>query len=351
MEYLSFEETEKLKSFDKVIVWGFPLNTHTHSYIHAMWVKVFKYLGKETYWFHSDNYDKNLDYNNTLFITEGYADNNIPIVKTSVYFVHFCINPQKYLKEGSRLIEIRFNVDEMHDCNMDFNLNDGTHNIIDLSVDTRYEKLVNNKDLHPSKRNNQITDMNYEAIYLHWATDLLPHEINLNMADKRDDIKKNIINYIGSPHNSKNFNDFKKACRKKKIIFKQINPWNRPVSFEENTRLMRQSILSPDFRPTGTQQDINEYGIKNGKNHLEIGYLPCRVLKTISYGRLGITDSKKVKEILGEHVEYDTDMRKLLDRCLVEKDNIIRIKKAMEFVKNNHTYIQRVRDLMRVLLK
>lgn len=350
MEYFNDKELEKLKSFKKIIIWGFPLNTHTHSYIHAIWFKVFKYLEKETYWFCKDNYDKNLDYNNSLFITEGYADDNIPIVDSSVYFVHFCINPQKYLKEGSRLIEIRFNVDEMHDCNMNFNLKDGTHNLINLSNETRYEKLKTNKDLHPNKRNNQIIDMNYEAIYLHWATDLLPYEIDLNMADKIDDIKKNIINYIGSPHNSKNFNSFKNACRKKKIRFKQINPWNKPVSFEENMKLMRQSVLSPDFRPTGTEQDIKDYGIKNGKNHLEIGYLPCRILKTISYGRLGITDSKKVKEILGKHVEYDTDMNKLLDKCLFEKDNISRIKKAMVFIKNNHTYVQRARDLIRCLL-
>ena len=55
--------------FDKVIVWGFPLHTHTHSYIHGGWVKAFKSLGYDTYWFHDNEYPTDFDYNNCLFIT------------------------------------------------------------------------------------------------------------------------------------------------------------------------------------------------------------------------------------------------------------------------------------------
>jgi hypothetical protein len=345
MEYLNEIEKDKLNSFDKVIIWGYPLHTHTQSYLHAMWEKVFKYLGKETYWFHDNNYNKDFTYDNCLFITEAYGDNNIPLNPTSVYFVNFCYNPKKYLEKRCRLIDLRFNVDEMHDCNYNFKIK----NPINLSDTTRYEKLTNDEGVAPEKRNNKITDMNYEAVYMYWATDLLPCEINLELADDKN-LKKNIIYYIGSPHNSKNFISFKIACRRKKINVVNVNPWEKPISFEENMKLMRQSILSPDFRPIGNDNDVKQYGIKNGKNHLEIGYLPCRVLKTISYGRLGITDSLKVKEILGEHVEYNSDMNKLLDKCLVEKDNIDRIKKAMLFIKENHTYIHRVRDMMRALL-
>ena len=349
MEYFSEEEKEKLKSFNKIIIWGFPLNTHTHSYIHAMWVKAFKYLGKDTYWFHDSDYSKDFNYENSLFITEGYADANIPILKSCTYFVHFCINPKKYLNVGCRLIEIRFNVDEMHDCNMDFNLNDGSHNLISLSEETRYEKLVSDKDLNPNKRNNSISLLDYEAIYLHWATDLLPHEFDEMDIEKPK--SKNIIHYIGSPHNSRNFNTFIQICRKNRIKIIFSNPWNSPKSFQETKELMQKSVISPDFRPTGTQNDINEYGIKNGKNHLEIGYLPCRVLKTISYGRIGVTDSKRVKEILGEHVIYSDNMRELFNLAMREKDNKEMIKKSMKHVKEHHTYIQRVRDLMRCLIK
>ena len=79
-----------IMSFDKVIIWGFPLHSHTHSYIHGGWVKGFKRLGYKTYWFHDKKYPTDFDYNNSLFITEGYADNKIPINNTSIYFVHIC---------------------------------------------------------------------------------------------------------------------------------------------------------------------------------------------------------------------------------------------------------------------
>ena len=64
----------------KVVIWGFPLHSHTHSYIHYGWYKGFKHLGYDTYWFDDTNYPSDFDYSNCLFLTEGYADNNIPIV-------------------------------------------------------------------------------------------------------------------------------------------------------------------------------------------------------------------------------------------------------------------------------
>ena len=43
-------------SLTKVIIWGYPLHSHTHSYIHYAWEKTFKHLGYEVYWFDDNNY-------------------------------------------------------------------------------------------------------------------------------------------------------------------------------------------------------------------------------------------------------------------------------------------------------
>ena len=66
--------------FKKVIIWGFPLHTHTHSYIHYGWYKGFKHLGYDTHWFDDNNVSDDFDFNDCLFITEGYADSKIPII-------------------------------------------------------------------------------------------------------------------------------------------------------------------------------------------------------------------------------------------------------------------------------
>jgi hypothetical protein len=350
IETLSEQEKSILNNYSKVIVWGFPLHTHTHSYIHAMWIKVFNEgFGKDTYWFHDDDFPSSFDYTNSIFITEGYADKNIPIVMSSVYFVHNAIYPEKYLNKNVRLIEIRFNVMEIHDVNNDFKLDDGTHNdLIYLSEETKYEKLYSNKDLHVSKRGNEIKQMNYECIYLYWATDLFPHEFDFdNIPDKQNPV----IYYIGSNAISTNLHKFKEICQKNKIQWIQNNPWVSPVSFEENRRLMKLSLLCPDFRSTGTLRDIEEFGLKNGKNHMEIGYLPCRVLKAISYGHLGITDCVHIKNILKEHVVFHDNMEILFQMAISERNNKERIKNAMKHVQEKHTYVHRARDLIRAILQ
>jgi hypothetical protein len=53
----------------KIIIWGYPLYSHTHSYIHDAFYKAFKYLNYETYWFDDNNYPKDFDWNDCLFWT------------------------------------------------------------------------------------------------------------------------------------------------------------------------------------------------------------------------------------------------------------------------------------------
>ena len=163
----------------KVIIWGFPLHSHTHSYIHGGWFKAFKSLGYDTYWFHDKDYPIQFDYNNCLFITEGYADDNIPIVNTSTYFVHICRNPEKYLNKVKRLIEIRYLVDHIKDVNYNYVLN--KEKCEKISDATYYEKLNNNGGI--AKYHNNPIKMDYECIYTCWATDLLPEEITEESID------------------------------------------------------------------------------------------------------------------------------------------------------------------------
>lgn len=158
--------------FSKVIIWGFPLHTHTHSYIHYGWFKGFKHLGYDTYWFDDKNYPLDFDFNDCLFITEGYASDNIPIVSTSIYFVHIAIQPEKYINKVKRFIEIRYLVDGIKDCNYNYTLH--KNKCKKISNCTYYEKLYDNGGL--AKFHNNPQKMEYECIYTCWATDLLPHE-------------------------------------------------------------------------------------------------------------------------------------------------------------------------------
>ena len=349
--FLSEAEAQVLKSFSKVIIWGFPLNSHTHSYIHYCWVRTFRAFGKEVHWFHDKEFadPKQFSYENCLFITEGYAEKQIPLCSSSVYFVHNCINPYKYQKTGARVIEIRFQVNEIHDLNNDFILTDGTHHLEALSEDVQYEICHSTKDLSKLLRGPVPENLTYEAIYMFWPTDLFPWEIDLKDAEYIPDKKE--IHYVGTPYKNKRLDAFRQEAEANGIQWIWHNPWEKPISFEENRELVKQSIVAPDFRPQCTEVDLKEFGEKNGKDHLAIGYIPCRLSKNISYGHIPLTDSPHAFSVFGDAVVFDKDLEMLLKKGIEAQKDVERKRRAMKYVAEHHTYVQRVRDLMRCLLK
>ena len=339
------DEFAAFKQFRQVIVWGFPLHTHTHSYIHGAWVKTFTHLGIPTHWFHDKEYPSAsiFDYSKTLFITEGWADEHIPVNATSTYFVHIARNPAKYLDAGARLIEIRYNVLEIHDYNYDYQLPTAAFH---LSQDTLYE-VVEDDCAVAGRRGRAPRAQPYEAVYMYWATDLLPHEIQLEDAAAE---RLPVVFYIGSMDEKHPFQEFKHACEiEGNVSVVQIDPWRTPVSYEENIALMKASYCAPDFRTCGSEEKARTYGIMNGTNHLDIGYIPCRVFKAISYGQSGITNSPRVKALLGDHVEYVADPAAVLAVARRRAADVEWRQAAMRHVAERHTFLQRARDLARAI--
>lgn len=303
----------------KVIIWGYPLFSHTHSYIHAGLFKAFVSLGYETYWFNDNEYPMGFDYENCIFFTEGYADNNIPIKKTSIYFVHVLRNKDKY-QSVKKLIDVRYLLDNISDVNYNY-----TFKYVDG------EKL----DSGVYFKSNEI-----DEIYMCWATNLLPNEIDYDTVNVK---RSNVWNFIGSIspqghcENFSNINPLIKICERNGIQFNHINPWSNPVSEEENIRLIQKSIFSPDLR---------------GKQHNKWGYISCRIMKSISYGQLGITNSKSVYDFLGDDtIIYSDDFEELYDLSMSKVDDKDVIIKQMMNIKTNHTFVNRVIGLMNYIKK
>ena len=72
---------------EAVVIWGHPLHSHTHSYIHHAFQRAFDYLLYKWYWL--DDKKPFKEYNITLpdkclYITEGNVSKNIIIVKLNV---------------------------------------------------------------------------------------------------------------------------------------------------------------------------------------------------------------------------------------------------------------------------
>lgn len=327
----------------KFIIWGHPLHSHTHSYVNGGMFKALKALGREVYWFTDKDHpnESDFDYENSIFFTEAGGpgtEEKIPLNKTSDYLVHCCINPKKYLEKECRLIDVRFNVKRLYDVNYNFTRDgENTEKINDCLY---YARLKDDSGL----TNRQFPDqeVNYEAIYLTWATDLLPEEIK----DEFIDIpKENNIYWLGSLGGS-NINEirpFAQAAAEKGVQFIENNPWNRPLSFEDCMRLTQVSYLAPDLRGSGDSE------VYNGTNHLENGYVACRQFKNISYGQLGMTNSAEAQRVFEGSLIYNSNSYDLFHEGEIHKRDKNLILNQMKLVREKHTWKTRTANLIKLV--
>jgi hypothetical protein len=322
-------------NINKVIIWGHTLHDHTHSYIHNAFYKTFKYLNYETYWFSTDgednfNINNLLDFNNTLFIVHGIVCQNLPINNTSFYILH---------NVDLRGNEYKIPTNHIKYDNNENNENIGIpkDNILVLQVFTKACKNYG-KEIKPF---HYIMKPPHSTIFIPWATDILPFEINKNIENVKNDMKYKLIsNFIGMPldHNVKLANALKKY---------KINYYNyggtfdlkseRNKSIEENMKLIQESIIAPALQ--------SEWQIENG-------YIPCRIFKNISYGKMGITNNQTVQELFNDKLIHSLDIESLVEKGLKYtnsgnyKNTLIEL---MEFVKENHTYINRINFILNFL--
>ena len=319
----------------KVIIWGYPLHTHTHSYIHEAFYKGFLSMGYETYWFHDGDHPVDFDYSNSIFWTEGFADSKIPLNSTSTYFVHVCPSPKKYLDAGvKKFIDVRYNHVWHKDHVYEYTLDKSKVEKIGPSC---YFQKANTGNVDVKNEYFDYTIGDYDKLYITWAANYLPDEFNF------DDIRhprKNIINFCGvltsggRCENLSQFKPFIDESLKNGIGFHQNDPFSNPLSNEEVIRRTKESILGVDIR---------------GPEHIRNGYVPCRVFKSISWGHLGMTNSEEVYNELDGHCLFERDTAKLFYSSMDKKDDLKFIRECMKYVRANHTYINRIQSIMNLI--
>lgn len=177
----------------------------------------------------------------------------------------------------------------------------------------------------------------FDKVYISWATNLLPEEIDLDNAYIK---RENEVHYLGtiSAHgiceNASNFTPFVNACHKNGIKFIHNDPWVRPLSSDEVIKRTQRSLLGIDIR---------------GPQHLKQRLLTCRVFKNISYGHLGLTNSEEIFNELDGNCLYSQNTEMLFYEGLDKSKDYEFVRTAMLFVKENHTYINRVKALISIL--
>jgi hypothetical protein len=320
----------------KIIIWGFyPENgvlKNTISYVWNSFYNAFKYLGHDVYWFPNEKID-NFDFSDCIFIAEGYDDSEIPLNKTSTYFVHCAYNPAKYVGNVRKFVDMRYNLKKIDHPNYVYELD---REKTKMDKGCYYEPSTNQViDFKNGRVNYRIDD--FDKVYIGWATNLMPNEIDEN------DVyypRSNKVYFLGSISNDGKYsnihliNEFANECKKNGIEFVLNNFSNNQLSEEDYIRLSKESLLGFDIR---CQADV------------EWGRISCRLYKNMSYGHLGMTNCYEAYKELDEYCLYKESPSELFHTAMEKKNDYEFIKQSVNYIKEYHTYVNRVQSLIKVI--
>jgi hypothetical protein len=293
----------------KIVIWGHPLHSHTHSYIHYGFYRACKSIGYDVEWL--DDKSENVDLSDSIVITSNGVIQNLPFVDSSTYFIH---NLTDDFEKPER---------------------DNVHNF--FVYHTGYSK--------PMSKLEKIDDYSWydpqtRTPVIMWATDLLPEEIKEPVLYNESLTSNNFVGTI----QGNNLITFAKIGAKRGKDFNNYggytgfpdNDGNEFYSNENNIRAIQDSYLSFDIR-----EDF----------HLKNGYIPCRVFKNISYGKWTGTNATNAENFFGDKITVGSELETLYDNLEADSRNATyeKVQDAMNFVRDNHTYINRINSLFSIL--
>jgi len=286
----------------KIIIWGhYPLHSSTHGYIHDTYFKAFESLGYDVMWV--SNEDHLIDYTGAVFFVEDSQKSAMPVRPDCKYITHHV--DTKYFTDRGVPFE---NVLKLGNC---------------IRNTVHFEKVEDLCHWDESTR----------TLYQTWGTDLLPNEIKVDDRIKFDESNQ-YINYVGMMYEQGPYwIEYFAHCAEKNG--KEVKLYTQSVSHQENRMMIRSSYICPDFRSDW---------------HLQCGYIPCRIQKNISYGRVQGTNSPFIKEAFGDYVVYGGTPETLYNNLInAERGGKINMKDAMQFIKDKHTYINRINNILKFL--
>ena len=314
-----------------VIIWGLKPYTHTHSWIHWGFAKAFEYLGNNVLWMDkNDTYDPNV-FNNALVISEAHNDDGIPINATATYVVHR-YKPDTYIG-AKKIINLEFFTKPVDDQDIKVY---PPHYKNMACVLKRFQTLAPTVMFGDEIIENN--NMYAPTLFMSWGTDLLPNDIELIdpgfiQASRRPD-----VGFVGSVWgvNMNEMQEFINNLKKRNININILGLHNGvPINNELAKHIIRLSLFSPAIV---------------GKDHLDMGYIPCRLFKNISYSRMPVSNLLYATEFLpGLIVEEDLDV--IIDKALEfeNKPDVDLINSLLHEVRTHHTFVNRALNILEVI--
>jgi hypothetical protein len=296
-----------------IVIWGHTFNKiHTHSFIHYGFYKAFKHLGYDVKWLDNIPENSKVNLDDSIVISEHQQISHLPIQKGAKYFIH-------NLKDDIEHVD--------------------SENVFNFLI--YHEEYKNWKDV---KRVDDFFwyDEKTKTPIIVWATDLLPDEID-NMSPVLYDDLNDSINFVGTVQ-GKNLVNFAYICADHGKNFYNHGGYtgssqdseNRFFDDVQSIKSVRNSYLSFDIRE---------------EQHLRNSYVSCRIFKNISYGMWTGTNSQKMDKFFSDHLTIESDLETLYEKLVGDyrRCTEAKIRSSMNYVKENHTYLNRIKSFLSVL--
>jgi hypothetical protein len=318
----------------KFVIWGYPLHTHTHSYIHHGYYNALKALGYDVVWLEDNEENSQGNFENCIFITEHQVTKFMPIVKSSIYLIHNLYAGLSPNFDGHDALGSNFKIFDNLSSNF-------------------YSFLVYHKNYEWNDEVEKISDTlwwheKHKTFVTMWATDLLPHQIDLLEPVLYDPTKEN-INFVGTVHGT-DIQKFVEVCENNGKKFQHFGGYGKLKNtiYDENnytSNFYNQNSAIDTIRNSYFSFDIRE------KGHRDNGYNSCRLFKNLSYGMPTGTNSVKSKILFGDHIVVNENLNDLYFEIeeFYKKSSYDSIRNSMNFIRDNHTYINRIKDIIYIL--
>lgn len=306
---------------NKVIVWGLRNTWHTHQYIHDAFYKAYVHMGYETYWVNSVNELPTIDLSQSFIIYSGTdcPGETPPIRKDCFYFFH---NSELYNTVVQKY---------------------GTSHVCKFQVPKKeYTTLKTALPFENCKEH--YVDIDNNTFIFPWGTNLLPYEIDQNIKTFPSQRVLKTARHVGSLGAgwAKPYQIYAQYLKTHyNIPMESQGGYPRIIPEDKMVDFLKEALIAPALQ--------FDWQVENE-------YIPCRIFKNISYGKMGITNNNTVNKLFDNKLIYDSDLESLVHKTISfynqpkdYQDHVI--KELMGFVKNNHTYVSRIQSIHTYLSK
>lgn len=304
-------------NFETILIVGYKRPMHTHHFIHKSFYRAFLFLGLPVKWVESIDVLELSQLKKTL------------VLSSSQYF------PRDDFVIHSSSKALIHNIEQSHFFSGIFK-----HEVFSKTAFALYDNDFISLGV------NSGFSCNRRTVVTMWGTDLLYNVVS--QSQLLPSYRSNDKSFFVGTKQGPLFSDFNNKCVAQGFKLASRGGFTGSNNFSASRLLRKLKIpfFVDDFNSIKyTLKSVFAFDIRE-RGHLESSYIPCRIFKTLSYGRLCLTNSLACNSLFPEYTFLLNDDTQLAD--VVELESSRTHAESFDIINymiSNHSYVNRVQEI------